>query len=266
MVFTYHEITQKPCGYLYSATSDRLAEHVSFLRSLAGTVPGGCADHSIVFDDGHASQYRYGLSVLTEHGISGTFFVTAGWTDSRAQYMTSAQLRELSSLGHFIHSHGWSHKLLTQCSPAELKTELRRSREVLEDMIGSAVDAISMPGGRWNDRVLAGCGEAGYRVVYTSDPWLAAASRCGVAVEGRVMVKRTMDASALAKLLHTDMTRFSHQRMCNAIKSIVKRGLGDPLYAAVWRYTAASRTRLDVDSEYTADYPCRRPAGERGEE
>jgi peptidoglycan/xylan/chitin deacetylase (PgdA/CDA1 family) len=256
MIFTYHEITQKPSGYLYSATSEQLAEHLSFLRSSTDlrspteTVSGKRADHCIVFDDGHASQYRYGLPALAKASMSGIFFVTASWTDSRAQYMSSSQLRELTGLGHSIHSHGWSHKLLTQCSPTELTMELRRSREALEDVVGLAVDAISMPAGRCNDRVLTECAEVGYRTVYTSAPWAPDVRRCGVAIRGRLMVKRTMNAAALDKLLRTETRRYSHQRAGYALKHMVKRVVGDTVYAAVWRYMAATDTRRDIDAEY----------------
>ena len=84
--------------------------------------------------------------------------------------MAAGELKELLARGHAVQAHGWSHKMLTQCSPAELYDELRRSKETLEDVLGASVDTMSLPHGRWNRQVLAACSQAGYKKVYTSDP------------------------------------------------------------------------------------------------
>ena len=51
-----------------------------------------------------------------------------GWSGARPEYMGWKELSEVANAGHQVQSHGWSHALLTHCTPEQLTQELRRSR------------------------------------------------------------------------------------------------------------------------------------------
>lgn len=76
--------------------------------------------------------------------------------------LTDAARRESVTLG----AHGWTHANLTRLDGAELRAELGRPLEWLEERFpGSLVRWLSLPYGRGDDRVVSAAVEAGYRGV-----------------------------------------------------------------------------------------------------
>lgn len=238
MILTYHELEPHSASRPYSVLCAMFLRHLAALQTFRQT--GAHPLPEITFDDGHASQREYGAPALEEAGFRGIFFITAGWTGKRAGYMSAADLRDLTRAGHQIGSHGWSHALLTRCSRSALAEELQRSRAFLEDCLGEAITSISMPGGRWDDRVLAACAEAGYRQVYNSEPHRRPGPRCGVELAGRWMVRRTTDTDALIRVARAGGIRRLLLRAHNGVKSTVRRLAGDELYQRMWE-TLGSR-------------------------
>ena len=110
------------------------------------------------------------LPILQSRGLTAQFFITVGWTGKKPGYMGWPELRALHESGQMIGAHGWSHTLLTHCSEKDLQTELSSARLTLEDKLGTSITTMSLPGGRYNRRVLAACQEAGYTQIYTSVP------------------------------------------------------------------------------------------------
>jgi peptidoglycan/xylan/chitin deacetylase (PgdA/CDA1 family) len=236
MLPTYHEIVPTPAAYVYSATSAEFTEQLQMIRMREP----GRQKQVVTFDDGHLSQYIHGLPVLERQGLKAIFFVTAGWTGRRSTYMGWEHLRELVSLGHEVQSHGWSHEILTRCASKKVIEELRRSKESLEDQLGVGIDAISMPGGRWNQAVLRYCEHAGYTKVYTSDAY-ARPTLCGnVSVLGRCMIRRGMSGSDVIRLLESRDAMFSIERTLFHLKRSVRAILGDTVYHRIWRWAGRS--------------------------
>ena len=124
----------------------------------------------VTFDDGHLTNYEVALPLLQNYGLTARFFITVGWTGQKPGYMGWEDLRKLHNSGQKIGAHGWSHALLTRCSPSALEMELTRPRLILEDKLGVSITTMSFPGGRYNKRVIAACAAAGYKQVYTSEP------------------------------------------------------------------------------------------------
>jgi peptidoglycan/xylan/chitin deacetylase (PgdA/CDA1 family) len=244
MIVTYHEITPAPVDYAYSVTAQQFEEHLAYLAQR----PGEPAE--ITFDDGHASHHRYALPLLERFGRKGIFFVTVGWTGTRPEYLSWDLVRELGRMGHQVQAHGWTHKFLTECGDKELAGELARPRRELEDRLGSAVDALSAPGGRWNQRVLEACAAAGYRRLYTSDAWDRGAVRKGVAVKGRFMVRRTMKPEDLERLLSMPAHTAALHRAKGGLQRMLRGALGEAGYQKLWDAFSGQRKRARIDSEY----------------
>src|ERR1700704_947258 len=200
-VVAYHEIMSES-NYAYCVTSSAFVEHLRLFTSMAKDSGQNSSAH-ITFDDGEQSQLHSALPLLSENRISATYFVTPGLIGTAAKFLGWDELKQLQSAGQSIQSHGWSHKFLTFCSNEELIHELRTSKEMLEDKLEASVQEISVPGGRWNNKVIAACASAGYKRVYVSEPWVAN-TIFGVELIGRFMVRRTTTTAELRKIAEKD--------------------------------------------------------------
>ena len=72
------------------------------------------------------------LELLRGHGVHGTFFVL-GWIAERYPEL----VREIRDAGHEIGSHGYWHRLIYRQTPQEFRDDLRRSRDLLQDVSGA---------------------------------------------------------------------------------------------------------------------------------
>ena len=230
-VLAYHEVMPES-DYSYCVTSSAFAEHMALLDSIAKSA-GSQLPIQITFDDGERSQYLNAAPLLAEHGISATYFVTPGLVGTAAKFLGWDELKALQNAGHSIQSHSWSHKFLPFCSDHELAHELNASKQTLEDKLGAAVEEISVPGGRWNRRVINACADAGYRRVYVSDPWVVE-NMFGIQVIGRFMVRRTTTATELLKVVQQDRYALGKIRMRSQIKQAIVGLVGDGLYHSLW--------------------------------
>lgn len=125
----------------------------------------------LTFDDGYDDFLRYALPVLQRYGFSATSFVIAGrlggvnsWDarGPRKPLMTAAQLRAVAAAGIEIGSHGLRHVRLNYAADPALIREQRLSRQILQDITGSAIDGFCYPYGHLNGRVVDGVHDAGY--------------------------------------------------------------------------------------------------------
>jgi polysaccharide deacetylase family protein (PEP-CTERM system associated) len=80
------------------------------------------------------------LKILEEHRVRGTFFIL-GWVAERCPEL----IREISAAGHEVGSHGYWHRLIYSQTPAEFRADVRRSIEILEDIVGLPVTAYRAP-------------------------------------------------------------------------------------------------------------------------
>lgn len=229
MVLAYHEV-MPDSNYAYCVTSEAFAEQLRFLESLKRSKS---IDAQIAFDDGEQSQFHNALPLLAQHGFKATYFVTPGLIGTAAKFLGWDDLKALQAAGHSVQSHGWSHKFLTFCSEAELAHELRASKQSLEDNLGSAVEEISVPGGRWDRRVLQACAAAGYRRVYVSDPWIET-EISSMKIIGRFMVRRTTTIAELEKIVTKDPAALRKLRLRSQLREGVVSILGNSLYHRLW--------------------------------
>ena len=105
----------------------------------------------ITFDDGYADFYDEAVPVLVNHGFTATVYVVSDLTGNHRltkggkTFMSWADVRELSKYGIQVGSHTVTHGHLCKASDAQLKNELRHSKEDIEDGIGSPIDSFSYP-------------------------------------------------------------------------------------------------------------------------
>jgi hypothetical protein len=235
----YHELRPDPNEYSYSLGTSAFAVHADVIAETLGNEQPEISP-VVTLDDGYASDSEYALPILSARGLRAHFFITVGWTGKIPGYMGWSQVRSLNDAGHVVGTHGWSHALLTHCSARELDRELNASRKLLEDKLGIAVTTMSLPGGRYNRRVLAACQEAGYTKVYTSEPRLE--TTVSAFTIGRVNVSSDRSVSWIRALFQPESRELSKLQRQYSIKKATKVFLGDWAYEKLWAAVARPGT------------------------
>ena len=231
--FLYHELRPAKSRYSYVTPCDEFEAHCALFTRLQRAPIEGWLRPEITFDDGNLSDVLHALPVLGRNSLVATFFITAGWTGTRAGFMDWPQLRELQSAGHRIGAHGLTHKLLTACSPVELDQELRGAKQRLEDGLGTPIEVMSLPGGRADRRVLSACEQAGFTQIFTSVPQAEDMDRAPKTI-GRLNLLAGTTVPWLEDMLDPTSGALARLQRNDRIKTLAKRALGDRLYAKVW--------------------------------
>lgn len=122
----------------------------------------------ISFDDGNASDASIGLPALLERGLSATFFVLAGRLDQPGS-LGASDVRDLSSAGMRIGTHGMDHVPWRGLDPQQRQRELVDARRRLEHVTSARVDEAAVPLGRYDRRLLGHLRRLGYTAVHSSD-------------------------------------------------------------------------------------------------
>jgi len=80
------------------------------------------------------------LRVFDDAGVTATFFVL-GWVAE--QY--PALVARIAAMGHEVASHGYSHRLIYDQTPAAFRQDVRRAKALLESAAGCRVDGFRAP-------------------------------------------------------------------------------------------------------------------------
>jgi peptidoglycan/xylan/chitin deacetylase (PgdA/CDA1 family) len=227
----YHELRPSRSNYSYVVETGEFEKQVDLFLELRKTAGPGLWPE-VTFDDGHISNFEFALPVLQSRAIKAWFFITAGWTGKKPGYMGWPELRALHQAGQFIGAHGWTHALLTHCDEKELHHELVDARLALEDNLGTPITTMSLPGGRYNRRVLAACQEAGYTQIFTSHP--KAEPDTTAQTIGRLNIRGDMSLEWISKLFQPGSGVLQSLERQYQRKATVKSLLGDRLYEKLW--------------------------------
>jgi peptidoglycan/xylan/chitin deacetylase (PgdA/CDA1 family) len=124
------------------------------------------------FDDGNSTDLEVSLPILEEIGAESRsyFFISTAWIGKEGR-LTKAQLRQLASRSVSVGTHGHTHNFFDRLKDKRLAEELSVSRQIVEEVTGRPVDALSVPGGKFDDRLTGLALTAGYKKIFTSYPW-----------------------------------------------------------------------------------------------
>jgi polysaccharide deacetylase family protein (PEP-CTERM system associated) len=81
------------------------------------------------------------LDLLAERSVRATFFVL-GWVAERH----GGLVRRIVSEGHEIASHGYAHEPVTAQTTKQFREDVRKTKQILEDLIGEPVSGYRAPG------------------------------------------------------------------------------------------------------------------------
>jgi len=118
------------------------------------SVASGQKAAALTFDDGPDSYTSQILAVLAQKGVPATFFVLGG--NASAQ---PSLIQKIRDGGHQIENHTWSHPDLTRLSADQIRSEIKRT----SDLLGGC-NFLRPPYGSYNNTVTTVAGELGLRL------------------------------------------------------------------------------------------------------
>jgi hypothetical protein len=223
-----------------SAAADRYKLPVDrFEAQLEGVAQARRAlPYVTTYDDGGVSFYSVVADRLDALGWRGHCFVTTDCI-GRPGFLTARQIRELDERGHVIGSHSASHpEAFRSRSRADMLQEWRRSRDVLQDLLGHAVLTASLPGGSLSRAVARAASDAGVRVLFTSEPITSIHYEQRCAVIGRFAIRHSSRTDLARRLVEpAPLARWQEWAIWNA-KNAIRPLLGSS-YARVADWLAA---------------------------
>lgn len=171
----YHSV--HPSKPFSSATPSQFKEHLGWLKdncqliSLTDVPRYAACGHNtnpvvaVTFDDGYADNYDHAFPLLVDLGIPATFFVTVGLLEKDPEVVERcrtlvkgvqedvrglewSQVLEMRQAGMEFGSHTYSHLNLARLDRANARSELARSKKLIEDRLGEPVASVAYPFGR----------------------------------------------------------------------------------------------------------------------
>lgn len=111
------------------------------------------------FDSRIHKNTEHLLEVLARHSTKATFF-TLGWLAERYPSL----IRSIAASGHEIACLGYAHELVPAQTPEQFRDDIRRAKQLLEDVIGQPVLGFRAPSfsitadTAWALAIVADCG------------------------------------------------------------------------------------------------------------
>ncbi len=169
-ILLYHSVSTDPPAWIapYTVTPDEFAAHLDLVVASgrtpltvaglvaaldAGTLPARPV--VITIDDGHADTAA-AASALAARRLPSTLYITTGALAGRprpalaippAPMLDWSQLPEIAGLGVEIGAHTHTHPQLDTLPAARARDEIVRSRDLLEDALGTPVRSFAYPHG-----------------------------------------------------------------------------------------------------------------------
>jgi peptidoglycan/xylan/chitin deacetylase (PgdA/CDA1 family) len=165
----------------------------------------------LTFDDAYADFYTAALPVLREHRFRATLYVPTAYVGATTRFNVSLgeenrtvlswpALRDIAAEGVEVAAHSHTHPQLDRVPATVIHDEVRRSRGLLEDKLGLAVDGFAYPFGYWNRAARAAVAAAGYSYAFAVAELMTAPGDDMLTLP-RLTVNAGIGVAGLARLL-----------------------------------------------------------------
>ncbi|MFJ7187275.1 polysaccharide deacetylase family protein [Streptomyces bacillaris] len=104
---------------------------------------------ALTFDAGPGKDTPELLDILKEKKVSATFFLLG----KNHVLKHPDTVRRIQDEGHEVANHTWTHKILTDEEPEEIRAELEKTQEAIEKITGKRPRLMRPPQGRTDDQV-----------------------------------------------------------------------------------------------------------------
>ncbi|MGW0211052.1 polysaccharide deacetylase family protein [Streptomyces sp. NPDC003233] len=100
----------------------------------------------LTFDDGPNPQYTpHILDTLAKYGVRAMFFLCGECVVDNRELVA-----RMADEGHVVGNHTWTHPLLTTLDRKQIRSEMKRTSDVIEDAYGERPQWFRAPYGAWN--------------------------------------------------------------------------------------------------------------------
>jgi peptidoglycan/xylan/chitin deacetylase (PgdA/CDA1 family) len=182
----------------------------------------------LTFDDGGVNA-ELSARLLEAHGWRGHFFIVTEKIDDPG-FLTCPQIRDLHRQGHHIGSHSHTHpQRFSNLSYQQMLNEWRDSRRILTHILDEPPFSVSVPGGFYSKEVARAASEAGYRVLFNSEPSSRIRRQYGLLVLGRYAIKKDTAPRVAQALARGDLAPRARQVLLWNMKKPLKR-VGGPAW------------------------------------
>jgi peptidoglycan/xylan/chitin deacetylase (PgdA/CDA1 family) len=131
-----------------------LATFAQMAKGRSATETGGRPRILFTLDDGLLNNYQVAAPLLEEFGMRGVFFIVPKFaleaddtngrcTADMTKYMSVEQVSDLSSRGHSIGNHTFSHPRLRKVPFADLRREIIEGAQCIKDWTATRVSAFA---------------------------------------------------------------------------------------------------------------------------
>jgi peptidoglycan/xylan/chitin deacetylase (PgdA/CDA1 family) len=119
----------------------------------------------ITFDDTDLDQYTIAAPELKKYGFKAVYFIM---TVSLGQknYMTKAQVKELSDEGNVIGSHTWDHHNVKKYQGNDWVIQIDKPTKTLETITGKSIKYFAYPFGLWNKEAIPELKKRGFKAAF----------------------------------------------------------------------------------------------------
>ncbi len=216
-VLMYHSVSAVREGELapYTLSPDAFEAHLAHLvdagyrtYTISGLLEALAAERlaersvAVTFDDGLADFHEHALPLLVRYGVASTLYVPTAYIDGnvgwlrkhpadRRPMLTADQLRDVHAHDVECGAHSHTHPELDRLRTPAVVAEVRRSKEVLEDLLAAHVDSFAYPFGYHRRPSRDAVRDAGFR------------SACAV---GNLAADESLDRFAIPRLIVSDST------------------------------------------------------------
>jgi peptidoglycan/xylan/chitin deacetylase (PgdA/CDA1 family) len=142
--------------------------------ALATAIARWCEDSShvaLITFDAETPSFHSELSVppLRDRGMTAAYFVVTGFLNAE-RWVSRNDVDVMLGAGMRVGSHSHEHPLMTHVSLDTARADLSRSISALRAFDEGSVPMLALPGGRYDEAVLATARDVGFHQVFTSDP------------------------------------------------------------------------------------------------
>ncbi|WP_071887891.1 polysaccharide deacetylase family protein [Rufibacter sp. DG15C] len=119
----------------------------------------------LTFDDTKLDQYTVAKPELDKYGFKGVFFLMTV-SIGRPNYMTKAQIKELSDQGHVIGSHTYDHHNVKKYEGKDWITQIEKPTKQLEAITGKPIRYFAYPFGLWEPEAIPELQKRGFAAAF----------------------------------------------------------------------------------------------------
>jgi peptidoglycan/xylan/chitin deacetylase (PgdA/CDA1 family) len=119
----------------------------------------------LTFDDTKLDQYTVAKPVMEKYGFKGVFFLMTV-SIGRPNYMTKAQIKELSDQGHVIGSHTYDHHNVKKYEGKDWITQIEKPTKQLEAITGKPIRYFAYPFGLWRPEAIPELQKRGFAAAF----------------------------------------------------------------------------------------------------